>query len=194
MFYLYKIENTINGKLYIGKTIRPIQRKSRHFNAPDNIHLKNAIKKYGKQSFNFDIFECYASEDECYQAEKYWVDYLKSQNVELYNLVDGGKGGCFGLKLSQEHKSKISKSNMGRIVSEDTRKKISEATKNRKPSYGHAGKFHSEKTKYKMSLSRSKLTNKQKNSIKRDNRTYKLIAADYHVCIATIHNIKHRSF
>lgn len=162
MFYLYKIENIINGNLYIGKTINPTQRKYKHFTNADNIHLRNSINKYGKKSFTFEIFESYESEDEAYQAELYWISYLREQGAVLYNISDGGKGGSSGIKQTPEQIEKRISGLRGRIVSEETRLKISESKRGislteetkQKISKTKTGKLLSEETKNKMSESR----------------------------------------
>lgn len=50
---IYLIVNTVNNKKYVGQTIRPLEvRIKEHFrNASGCIRLKNAVKKYGKDSF-----------------------------------------------------------------------------------------------------------------------------------------------
>ena len=54
--YVYKITNKINGKVYIGQSIRPIEERfKRHINdsIKNNLdtHLARAIRKYGFESF-----------------------------------------------------------------------------------------------------------------------------------------------
>lgn len=54
---IYKITNTINQKVYIGQSIHPIQRFSEHcYNDTDSL-IHRAIKKYGKENFQFEIIE-----------------------------------------------------------------------------------------------------------------------------------------
>ena len=58
--YIYKITNKVNGKVYIGQSIRPIeQRFQRHINdAVNNIldtHFARAIRKYGKRIFILNL-------------------------------------------------------------------------------------------------------------------------------------------
>lgn len=56
---IYKITNTLNGKAYIGKTIHEPEkgRIRQHLNekAPECRALHNAIKKYGREAFTYEI-------------------------------------------------------------------------------------------------------------------------------------------
>ena len=57
---IYKIENLINGKIYIGSSVDLLGRKNAHFSQLNrNIHgnkkLQNSFNKYGKDNFNFKI-------------------------------------------------------------------------------------------------------------------------------------------
>lgn len=55
--YIYKFENKINGKVYIGKTKNIKERIYQHNHITKNKNTKfgNAIRKYGIDMFNFDI-------------------------------------------------------------------------------------------------------------------------------------------
>ena len=59
MGYVYKITNTVNNKSYIGISIHePTQgRIKEHLAGRGNRYLANAIKKYGKDAFTYDILE-----------------------------------------------------------------------------------------------------------------------------------------
>ena len=61
---IYKIENNINGKIYIGQTIQSLKtRFKRHcsFSALSDseakMPIKKAIKKYGKENFTISVVE-----------------------------------------------------------------------------------------------------------------------------------------
>lgn len=93
--YIYKIQNTIDGKCYIGQTVDYSRRKATHINklrrnAHDNPKLQNAWIKYGEQSFEFTVWEFeietldHLNELECEYIEKF--DSLQNG----YNLVEGG--------------------------------------------------------------------------------------------------------
>lgn len=85
---IYKITNTINQKVYIGQSIHPIQRFSEHcYNNTDSL-IHRAIKKYGKENFQFEIIE---PDIENYnEREKYWINYYNCISPNGYNLSHGG--------------------------------------------------------------------------------------------------------
>ena len=56
------------------------------------------------------------------EREKYWIAYYKKTG-ELTNLTDGGEG-LLGLKLTEEHKRRISLANKNHVVTEETRQKL----------------------------------------------------------------------
>ena len=92
--YIYKIENLINGKVYIGQTSRTF--KERYgFNwvkNTHNIHLKNAINKYGENNFIVnEEFDVGFSKDELDQKEIFWIDFYNATDSKYgYNVVIGG--------------------------------------------------------------------------------------------------------
>lgn len=95
MGIIYKIQNNINGKIYIGQTIRSLKiRFQKHCNlsslsvAESNMPIKKAIKKYGKQ--NFTITEIESVDDSLLnEREIFWIKYYDSFN-NGYNATIGG--------------------------------------------------------------------------------------------------------
>lgn len=90
--FIYKIVNSINGKVYIGKTKNPHERKLSHFREykRDNTKaLYKAMQKYGSENFEFIIIE--ECKDENWQErEKYWIANYESLTNKGYNMIDGG--------------------------------------------------------------------------------------------------------
>lgn len=94
MPYIYKIENDINNKIYIGKTYRTIEqrfqehckeyRKERSQDRP----LYRAMNKYGIQHFHVSLVE---ETDNLEEREKYWIEYYQSFKYG-YNATTGGDG------------------------------------------------------------------------------------------------------
>lgn len=113
---VYKIENTINGNIYVGVSIDCDYRKKSHIrllnnNKHTNSHLQRAWNKYGEKSFIFSIIEKCNKED-LPQREIYWISYYDSCN-NGYNQTYGGDGTA-NIKFPKERGEKISKALKGR--------------------------------------------------------------------------------
>jgi len=157
---VYCIKNTINNKEYIGLTTRTVeQRWKQHIRESNkegswewNTPLGNAIKKYGKDSFEVFVLEECSSETEMKQKEIQLIRERKSLAFETgYNLTLGGDGRL-GYKLSEETKRKIGEGNLGKVMSNEAKEKMSVAAKKRsvgKPS-PMDGKKHTEESKQKI--------------------------------------------
>ena len=127
--YIYKFENKINGKIYIGKTKNIKERIYQHSHITKNKNTKfgNAIRKYGIDMFDFSILITIYSENSnnldvilnC--LERYFIKKYNSF-YEGYNCTLGGDG-TINFKHSEETKNRL----RHRVVSEDTRKKIGKA-------------------------------------------------------------------
>ena len=91
MYYLiYKITNTINNKIYIGK--HQTNNKDDGYMGSGKI-LKRAIEKYGVDKFKKEIlFEC-ATLEEMNQKEADIVDDEFVARLDTYNIKLGGQGG-----------------------------------------------------------------------------------------------------
>lgn len=115
-FYIYKITNLINNKIYIG------QRKTNNIPETDNYFGSGkliilAIKKHGIENFSKNIIGLYENWEDLNKKEKYWIENLKSLHPNGYNLCKGGRGGIscgenhpfFNKNRSDETKEKIRK-------------------------------------------------------------------------------------
>lgn len=86
-YYLYKITNTIDNKIYIGV--------HRTTNLDDGYPgsgtaLKSAMKEYGKQFFTKEIIKFFDNEQELLEAEKEMVNEEFVNREDTYNLTLGG--------------------------------------------------------------------------------------------------------
>lgn len=119
-YYVYKIINKINNKIYIGKSCDPTKRWSRHKydakkNADSNKQLlfHRAIMKYGYDNFITEILAKYDTNQESLIAEKEFIKLFDSNNLNKgYNLTDGDEG-LLGYKLTEKQKNSISLRNSG---------------------------------------------------------------------------------
>ena len=93
---IYKIENTVNGKVYVGQSKDINVRISHHFaslrkNSHSNIYLQRAFNKYGEHSFVWEIIE-QCNEDELDDKERYYIyQYRSLSSQHGYNIEAGGK-------------------------------------------------------------------------------------------------------
>lgn len=204
---IYGIRNVVNDKIYIGKTGMNFgdrwdsHRSLLNNNKHDNPYLQRAWNKYGKENFEFIIVEeCDISELE--DKEKYYIKMYKDLKL-AYNLHDGGNEGYnLGKHLSEETKRKIGEKNkknsLGKKHSEETKRKMSEAHKNKKyKPMSDEGKENLRKAKQKYFEEHpKKLTVDDVIEIRKlrsDGLSYKEIARRYNVtgqCISDICNYK----
>lgn len=92
---IYKIENLINGKKYIGQSTNIEKRwnkeKTGAFNKNDSAYdypLSRAFRKYGIENFSFEVIE-ECPRDSLNEKEQYWVVYYDSF-FNGYNQTLGG--------------------------------------------------------------------------------------------------------
>ena len=90
--YIYKIENKINGKCYIGKTKNLEKRLKQHKNNVGKKRHKfyDAIYHYGWDNFLVEIID--STEEKIDELEIYYINKFNSIN-EGYNYTIGGTGG-----------------------------------------------------------------------------------------------------
>ncbi len=95
---IYKITNEVNGKIYVGQTIRSMNdrwtdHKRDAVNGVD-YPLYFAMRKYGVENFNIVCLDSASSLDDLNQKEKLWIKELNSlcKNEKGYNVVIGGLG------------------------------------------------------------------------------------------------------
>lgn len=145
---IYKITNKINGKVYIGQTIRSLEKRWECHQHQDNCtHIHRAIKKYGPENFTIEQIDVACTRDELDRKEQFWIEHYNSMMPNGYNLQTGGRH-C---EFSDETKRKISLRLTGIKRSEETKKKIGAASRMRSP--GKLGKQASEDQKIKCRLS-----------------------------------------
>ena len=174
MGYVYKITNTLNNKTYIGISVNePTQGRIRkHLAGHGNRIIANAVKKYGRDAFTYDILEANVFDEFLPDLEVAYIAKFNTVAPHGYNLTYGGdhaipskdarqklseavkgkKNPNFGKVLSEEHRRKISEANKGKKrkpLSKEHRRKISEANKGTKNQF--YGKRHSVEARRKMS-------------------------------------------
>lgn len=119
---IYKATNIINGKVYIGQTTNTInRRRTEHYynamNGDSNQVFYRAIRKYGKDSFSWEIIDKADTKKELCEKEIYWIEYYNSyigkKDCNGYNMSIGGETNK-GAILSKETRRKMSVSRAGK--------------------------------------------------------------------------------
>jgi len=157
---VYQIENRTTGKKYIGSSTDTHRRLSQHWNSLNsgrhpNEHLMHAWRKYGDRDFDFEVIKHFNTKEEALAYEQQLLDEYRLMNCwsDLYNVATD----AFIPSITPEIAAKISKSNTGKTHSEETKRKISEAAKNRSEEYKLkmskilSGRVFSEEHKSKLS-------------------------------------------
>lgn len=140
---IYKIENTKNGKFYIGSAVCFNKRKSSHLSdlklkKHHNKYLQRSYNKYGLENLIFIIVESNIERSKLLEKEQYYIDILNP----AYNLCRIA-GSTLGVHPSKEAIEKMRKKRIGIFKQTDSAKAaISQALKGNK--YG-AGKTHNRK-------------------------------------------------
>lgn len=89
-YYIYCIENLINGKTYIGKH----KGMSTDNYMGSGKLIKEAYKKYGIENFQkIILFEDDVSLQEINQKERFYIKLFRDLGKAEYNILDGGDGG-----------------------------------------------------------------------------------------------------
>jgi group I intron endonuclease len=134
-FIVYKTINITNDKIYIGK------RYTKNLNdgyLGSGIHIKRAVKKYGKNNFYREIVEFCKNKRQLNEREIFWIAELDARNPNIgYNVSRGGDGANLE-HLTEESKKKIGEKNRINNLGEKN---------------GMFGKHHTEESKQKSRLS-----------------------------------------
>lgn len=188
IIYRYK---SPSGKYYIGQTIDESQRRVVFLNPNCRYggnKIDNARKKYGPENFEYTVLMKVTGDDP--EEVKQYLNTLEIGFIRMYdsfkngyNSTEGGDSGCrceetrhkissslMGHKHTEESKQKMSKSKSGkpgRIFSEETKKKISDALKGNQICLG---RIHKEETKNKIGEA-----NKGRHKVMNPDGTYRMV-------------------
>ena len=158
---IYGWYNTLTDMWYIGQTIDEKRRFKTHvdwaINKKDNNRFHNALRKYGLDNFIYCVLEDNVLKENLNLKEIEWIEYYDSF-YSGYNLTSGGDTNVI---ISEETRRKLSESHKGIHPTEETRRKLSELRKGRTPwnkgKLGqiawNKGKHPSEETRKRMSES-----------------------------------------
>lgn len=169
IYSIYKITNTVNDKVYIGKTSKTAEQRFRchvwSHTRSEWKHLKiyRAMTKYGIE--NFSVETIYQTKDKQHhnEIEQHFIDFFNSIDCG-YNTARGGQGGDIRSKEQKEQLSKImsgEKNPIYKIINNDQlfqefKRKVSIGTK--------AGISKSDKAKKAIEKNKERLLNNNPNT------------------------------
>ena len=128
---IYGWYNILTDMWYIGQTINPKDRFRGHIhcaiNKKDNNKFHNALRKYGLDNFVYCVLEDNILRANLNMRETDWIEYYDSF-YSGYNMTTGGDTNVI---ISEETRRRLSEARKERIFSIETKKKISESLKGR---------------------------------------------------------------
>lgn len=135
---IYMLQNETTGKVYIGQSVNPEYRVRRHFWKADGcVKLRNAILKYGKESFTSKVLYWCTDKSDANEVEQLLIELCDSM-ANGYNITPGGFGTgsgsdnpFYGKTHSLEVKAKLAAVNAGRVISEEHKQRIRDANTKR---------------------------------------------------------------
>ena len=139
-FYVYEHLSKDTGSVfYVGKGTGKRAYLSNRLHR--NQHWMRHVKKHGGFNVRFVVFD--EPEEFAFLVEAERIDQLRRQGIKLCNQTDGGDGTSGWVK-SKEWKEKVGAAHRGKVVSPETRAKISASVKT-------CGFVHTEEMRKKMS-------------------------------------------
>ena len=130
---IYKIINTENNKVYIGKALDIYRRIKAHVTAlntrdtNENRHLINSWHKYGRKCFTYEVVEYIEDVNKIAERELYWMDYFDSLSRDKgYNMR---YDSATGLIVSEETRQRCREAQLERFKDPKERAKIGRSAK-----------------------------------------------------------------
>lgn len=137
LWRVYRYRNVLTDESYVGQTTHNVNERAKNGKGyKEGTKFREAIDKYGWDTFEQSILRLCTTQEDADYWEKYFIDKFDAIN-NGYNTQSGGSGVCMLDKhLSEETKNKISEANRGRTSAmkgknhtEDTKRKMSESHK-----------------------------------------------------------------
>jgi len=102
---IYKIQSTVNSKIYIGSSVNLKRRMHEHLSSlkkkdHGNRYMQRHINKYGLKDLRFSIIE-FCTKEKLIEREQYYINTLNPE----FNLCSNAKS-VLGTKHSKESKQK----------------------------------------------------------------------------------------
>lgn len=107
---IYKIQNKINGKCYIGASKNILIRVQQHIKRSNNFKLRQAMRKYGKENFTLTVLEIVADLTKLLEREIYYISLFHATETDRgYNILTDNKQIFDGIEVSKSLKNKVAR-------------------------------------------------------------------------------------
>lgn len=94
MFIVYKIVNSINSKVYVGRTVQTLQTRwdghMKCLNSGDKRQIYCAMRKYGVEHFHIELIKEYDNLEDMISGEAYYCQFYDAYN-NGYNMTTAGE-------------------------------------------------------------------------------------------------------
>jgi group I intron endonuclease len=141
-FTIYLLTNRVNGKYYVGQTLRTARHRwsvhkceAKTRSARASAYLYKAIRKHGADAFIVETLATATNLDDLNRLEELWILVLDAMNPAVgYNAARGGRNHV----ATAATRAKVSASLRGRALSPERRARMSAAQKGVPKSAEHA--------------------------------------------------------
>ena len=134
-YTVYIRTNLINGKQYVGQT-KNFKRRESNWRDLSTRYANKLLtvdrEKYGLENFKVEILAEVETREEAWDLEQKFTLEYNTKYPNGYNMGNGGKTQE-GTLHTDESKTNMSESHIGKKLSEDTKRKMSEVHKGQTP-------------------------------------------------------------
>jgi group I intron endonuclease len=123
---VYRLTNTLTGKVYIGKTVRFTDRMSEHKTKKLTSPISQAIQKYGWENFTKEILIDDVPEEDLKNLEDSYIEVEDTLVPNGYNVLKGGGRVIFNKQCQKWMVRGPNKEHIGQYFTEE---KANEALK-----------------------------------------------------------------
>lgn len=122
---VYCLTNRVTGKCYVGQTrstlaVRMAQHRCNSCRGTGSL-LHKSMRKHGLAAFDVTVLQTCDDQAELDRTEEWWIKRLGSVQPGGYNIKLGGNYS----EMPESTRRKIGDANRGRVVSTETRQKLS---------------------------------------------------------------------
>jgi group I intron endonuclease len=111
---VYLIANKVNGKQYVGQTVKALKTRWSEHKSPAAItRFSRAVKKYGPEAFEMSVLQVCETKEEMDFVEMFYIVLLNTKSPNGYNLTDGGEGTS-GMHPSPSTVEKMRQAKLGK--------------------------------------------------------------------------------